>query len=71
MGLQQLAIERAPSNVLETDGHQILAMCLFLSTMAVLKAVLMAVRVGLPPTFAGANPEAQMPARARLGHDSP
>ena len=67
MGLQQLAIERAPSNVLETDGHQILAMCLFLSTMA----VLMAVRVGLPPTFAGANPEAQMPARVRLGDDSP
>ena len=71
MGLQQLAKERAPSNVLETDGHQILAMCLFLSTMAVLKAVLMAVRVGLPPTFAGANPEAQMPARVRLGDYSP
>jgi hypothetical protein len=67
MGLQQLAIERAPSNVLETDGHQILAMCLFLSTMA----VLMAVRVGLPPTFAGVNPEARMSARARLGHDFP
>ncbi len=52
--------------VLETDWHQILAVCLFLITMA----VLMVVRVWLPPTFAGVNPEARMSARVRLGHHS-
>nr|WP_233132920.1 phosphate-starvation-inducible PsiE family protein [Synechococcus sp. MW101C3] len=53
--------------VLETDWHQILAVCLFLITMA----VLMVVRVWLPPTFAGVNPEARMSARVRLDHHSP
>lgn len=52
--------------VLETDWHQILAVCLFLITMA----VLMVVRVWLPPTFAGVNPEARMSARVRLDHHS-
>ncbi|MCP9885620.1 hypothetical protein KBY97_10865 [Synechococcus sp. ATX 2A4] len=56
--------------MLETDGHQILAMCLFLRTMAVLMAVLMAVRVWLPPTFVEANPDVWMSARVRLVHDS-
>jgi uncharacterized membrane protein (DUF373 family) len=47
--------------VLETDWQQILAVCLFLVTMA----LLMVVRVWLPPTFAGVDPEAQMSARMR------
>lgn len=47
--------------VLETDWRQILAVCLFLITMA----VLMVVRVWLPPTFAGVDPEAQVSARVR------
>jgi uncharacterized membrane protein (DUF373 family) len=51
--------------VLETDWRQILAVCLFLMTMA----VLMVVRVWLPPTFAGVDPEAQVSARMRQAHD--
>ncbi|WP_216918651.1 phosphate-starvation-inducible PsiE family protein [Synechococcus sp. CCAP 1479/9] len=47
--------------VLETDWQQILAVCLFLMTMA----LLMVVRVWLPPTFAGVDPEAQVSARMR------
>jgi len=47
--------------VLETDWRQILAVCLFLMAMA----VLMVVRVWLPPTFAGVDPEAQVSARVR------
>lgn len=47
--------------VLETEWHQILAVCLFLVTMA----LLMVVRVWLPPTFAGVDPEAQVSARMR------
>jgi uncharacterized membrane protein (DUF373 family) len=47
--------------VLETDWQQILAVCLFLATMA----LLMVVRVWLPPTFAGVDPEAQVSARMR------
>jgi uncharacterized membrane protein (DUF373 family) len=47
--------------VLETDWQQILAVCLFLTTMA----LLMVVRVWLPPTFAGVDPEAQVSARMR------
>ena len=52
--------------VLETDWHQILAMCLFLATAA----LLMVVRVWLPPTFAGVDPEAQVSARMRLHTDA-
>ncbi|MEA5401239.1 phosphate-starvation-inducible PsiE family protein [Synechococcus sp. BA-124 BA4] len=51
--------------VLETDWQQILAVCLFLMTMA----LLMVVRVWLPPTFAGVDPEAQVSARMRLHQD--
>ncbi len=51
--------------VLETDWQQILAVCLFLMTMA----LLMVVRVWLPPTFAGVDPEAQVSARMRLHHE--
>jgi uncharacterized membrane protein (DUF373 family) len=47
--------------VLETDWRQILAVCLFLATAA----LLMVVRVWLPPTFAGVDPEAQVSARLR------
>ncbi|SBO44872.1 phosphate-starvation-inducible PsiE family protein [Cyanobium sp. NIES-981] len=49
------------NGVLETDWHQILAVCLFLTTMA----VLMVVRVWLPPTFEGVDPEAQVSARMK------
>jgi uncharacterized membrane protein (DUF373 family) len=50
------------SGVLETDWRQILAVCLFLATAA----LLLVVRVWIPPTFAGVDPEARMSARARL-----
>ena len=49
------------SGVLETDWHQVLAVCLFLATAA----LLMVVRVWLPPTFAGVDPEARVSARLR------
>ena len=52
--------------VLETDWQQILAVCLFLITMA----LLMVVRVWLPPTFAGVDPEAQVSARMRQHQES-
>jgi uncharacterized membrane protein (DUF373 family) len=48
--------------VLETEWQQIFAVCLFLATAA----LLMVVRVWLPPTFAGVDPEAQVSARIRL-----
>jgi uncharacterized membrane protein (DUF373 family) len=48
--------------VLETDWRQVLAVCLFLATAA----LLMVVRVWLPPTFEGVDPEAQVSARVRL-----
>jgi uncharacterized membrane protein (DUF373 family) len=51
--------------VLETDWQQILAVCLFLMTMA----LLMVVRVWLPPTFAGVDPEARVSARMRRHQD--
>ena len=47
------------NGVLETDWHQILAVCLFLITMA----VLMVVRVWLPATFEGVDPESKVSAR--------
>jgi uncharacterized membrane protein (DUF373 family) len=47
--------------VLETDWRQIMAVCLFLATAA----LLMVVRVWLPPTFAGVDPEARVSARMR------
>ena len=47
--------------MLETDWRQILACCLFLATAG----LLMVVRVWLPPTFAGVDPEAQVSARVR------
>ncbi|MCP9917131.1 phosphate-starvation-inducible PsiE family protein [Cyanobium sp. ATX 6F1] len=50
--------------VLETDWHQILAVCVFLMAMA----VLLVVRVWLPPTFAGVDPEAMVSARLRETH---
>ena len=49
------------NGVLETEWQQMLAVCLFLATAA----LLMVVRVWLPPTFAGVDPEAQVSARAR------
>ncbi|MCT0248136.1 phosphate-starvation-inducible PsiE family protein [Synechococcus sp. CS-205] len=54
------------NGVLETDWHQILAVCLFLATMA----LLMVVRVWLPPTFSGVDPEAKVSARMKAGHPS-
>ena len=51
------------SGVLETDWRQILACCLFLATAA----LLMVVRVWLPPTFAGVDPEGSVSARMRRG----
>jgi uncharacterized membrane protein (DUF373 family) len=54
------------SGVLETDWRQILAVCLFLATAA----LLLVVRVWLPPTFAGVDPEAQVSARARLSGEA-
>jgi len=53
------------NGVLETEWQQILAVCVFLATAA----LLMVVRVWLPPTFAGVDPEAQVSARMRLHHD--
>ena len=47
--------------VLETDWRQILAVCLFLATAA----LLLVVRVWLPPTFEGVDPEAKVSARLR------
>lgn len=49
------------NGVLETDWQQIIAACLFLATAA----LLMVVRVWLPPTFEGVDPEAQVSARLR------
>lgn len=49
------------NGVLETDWHQILAVCLFLITMA----VLLVVRVWLPPTFEGVDPESKVSARLK------
>lgn len=51
------------NGVLETDWHQILAVCMFLITMA----LLLVVRVWLPPTFAGVDPEAKVSARMKSG----
>ena len=51
--------------VLETDWHQIVAVCFFLVTMA----LLLVVRVWLPPTFVGIDPEARVSARMRQGKD--
>jgi uncharacterized membrane protein (DUF373 family) len=50
------------NGVLETEWQQMLAVCLFLATAA----LLMVVRVWLPPTFAGVDPEAKVSARMRL-----
>jgi uncharacterized membrane protein (DUF373 family) len=50
--------------VLETDWRQILAVCLFLATAA----LLMVVRVWLPPTFEGVDPEAKVSALAIQRH---
>jgi uncharacterized membrane protein (DUF373 family) len=54
------------NGVLETEWQQILAVCLFLATAA----LLMVVRVWLPPTFAGVDPEGRVSARVRLHQDS-
>ncbi|MFN9645976.1 MAG: phosphate-starvation-inducible PsiE family protein [Cyanobacteriota bacterium] len=50
------------NGVLETEWQQILAVCLFLATAA----LLLVVRVWLPPTFEGVDPEGQVSARFRL-----
>jgi uncharacterized membrane protein (DUF373 family) len=55
------------NGVLETEWQQVLAVCLFLATAA----LLMVVRVWLPPTFEGVDPEAQVSARLRQYHDQP
>jgi len=47
------------NGVLETDWQQMLALCLFLATCA----LLLVVRVWLPPTFEGVDPEGQVSAR--------
>ena len=49
------------NGVLETQWQQMLAVCLFLATAA----LLMVVRVWLPPTFAGVDPEGKVSARLR------
>ncbi|MEO1002797.1 MAG: phosphate-starvation-inducible PsiE family protein [Cyanobacteria bacterium J06638_7] len=50
------------SGVLETDWRQVLAVCLFLATAA----LLLVVRVWLPPTFEGVDPEGQVSGRLRF-----
>lgn len=50
--------------VLETDWRQMLAVCVFLMAMA----LLLVVRVWLPPTYPGVDPEAMVPARLRDSH---
>jgi len=52
------------NGVLETEWQQILAVCAFLATAA----LLMVVRVWLPPTFAGVDPEGQVSAKVRHQH---
>ena len=47
------------NGVLETDWQQMLALCLFLATCA----LLLVVRVWLPPTFEGVDPEGKVSAR--------
>lgn len=47
------------NGVLETDWQQMLALCLFLATCA----LLLIVRVWLPPTFEGVDPEGNVSAR--------
>lgn len=47
------------NGVLETEWQQMLALCLFLATCA----LLLVVRVWLPPTFEGVDPEGQVSAR--------
>jgi uncharacterized membrane protein (DUF373 family) len=47
------------NGVLETDWQQMVALCLFLATCA----LLLVVRVWLPPTFEGVDPEGQVSAR--------
>ncbi len=54
------------NGVLETPWQQMLAVCLVLATAA----LLMVVRVWLPPTFAGVDPEAQVSARMRHHGDA-
>jgi len=49
------------NGVLETAWQQMLAVCLFLATAA----LLLVVRVWLPPMFEGVDPEAQVSARLR------
>ena len=49
------------NGVLETAWQQMLVVCLFLAT----SALLLVVRVWLPPTFEGVDPEAQVSARLR------
>ena len=53
------------NGVLETAWQQMLAVCLFLATAALLLVV---VRVWLPPTFEGVDPEAKVSARLRREH---
>lgn len=50
------------NGVLDTDWRQSLAVCLFLATAA----LLLVVRVWLPPTFEGVDPEGKVSARLRL-----
>jgi uncharacterized membrane protein (DUF373 family) len=51
--------EAIVNGVLETDWQQMLALCLFLATCA----LLLVVRVWLPPTFEGVNPEGNVSVR--------
>jgi len=64
--LQKHIFRGALNGVLETPWQQMLAVCLFLATAA----LLMVVRVWLPPTFAGVDPEAQVSARMRHHGDA-
>ncbi len=50
------------NGVLDTEWQQILAVCLFLATTA----LLLVVRVWVPPTFEGVDPEGQVSARLPL-----
>lgn len=54
------------NGILEIEWHQVLATCLFLMAMA----VLLVVRVWLPPTFEGINPEQRVSARVKLHSDN-
>jgi uncharacterized membrane protein (DUF373 family) len=66
IAIVSLLLEVNVTGVLEIDWHQILAVCLFLMTMA----VLMVVRVWKPAPFTGLDPQARMRNREMVGDEN-